>query len=169
MVQGGVDAHARIRALRPDRILIPGPPWGHAPAQTGRLLVQVERLEQLIAELLDTSRIQQGRLALQPEPMDLRELAKEVEFRLLTRIAVLLIEQVPSEVEKNRAAAHVLKVLDGQINAFANDALVAGDRGADKVRGQMQHRVGAKVGSQTLKIDKGFNVERQRTKPRKVT
>lgn len=51
---------------------------GHAPAQTGRLLVQVERLEQLIAELLDTSRIQQGRLALQPEPMDLRELAKEV-------------------------------------------------------------------------------------------
>ncbi len=51
---------------------------GHAPKQTSRLLAQVERMERLITDLLNASRIRQGRLELQPEPMDLRELAKEV-------------------------------------------------------------------------------------------
>lgn len=49
--------------------------------QSNRLLVQVERLESLINELLDPSRICQGRLDFQPEPMDLTELSREVLMR----------------------------------------------------------------------------------------
>ncbi len=51
---------------------------GYAPSQTGRLVAEIGRLERLIAELLDTSRIQQGRLELQRERMDLANLAREV-------------------------------------------------------------------------------------------
>ena len=36
------------------------------------------RLEELVADLLDASRIQQGRLELRPEPMDLAALARRV-------------------------------------------------------------------------------------------
>ena len=43
-----------------------------------QLLLGIERLETLVAELLDASRIQQGRLELRPEPMDLVELARAV-------------------------------------------------------------------------------------------
>ncbi|MBX6342462.1 MAG: HAMP domain-containing histidine kinase, partial [Thermomicrobiaceae bacterium] len=43
-----------------------------------RLTVQVGRLEELVNDLLDVSRIQQGRLQPQPERFDLTELAREV-------------------------------------------------------------------------------------------
>jgi signal transduction histidine kinase len=45
---------------------------------TDRLEEQVRRLEILIADLLDASRIQQGRLDIVPEPFDLAELGQEV-------------------------------------------------------------------------------------------
>ncbi len=43
-----------------------------------RLQVQMNRMEQLVADLLDISRIQQGRLDLRLEFTDLREIAKDV-------------------------------------------------------------------------------------------
>jgi PAS domain S-box-containing protein len=43
-----------------------------------RLRVQLNRLEHLVTDLLDASRIQQGRLELRPEACDLREIAREV-------------------------------------------------------------------------------------------
>ncbi len=43
-----------------------------------RLQVQVDRLETLVADLLDASRLQQGHLELRPEPYDLREIAGEI-------------------------------------------------------------------------------------------
>lgn len=42
--------------------------------------------------------------------------------------------------------AHVVQVLDRQVHALADDALVLGDRWADKARGQLQHRVGTELG-----------------------
>lgn len=47
----------------------------------GRLQGQLERLEQLVNDLLDASRIQRGRLELRPEPCDLREIAWDVLLR----------------------------------------------------------------------------------------
>lgn len=48
--------------------------WAYAD----RLQVQMSRMEQLVADLLDVSRIQQGRLDLRPEVCDLREIAEDV-------------------------------------------------------------------------------------------
>lgn len=50
-------------------------------AYADRLQVQMNRMEQLVADLLDVSRIQQGRLDLRPEVCDLREIASEVLVR----------------------------------------------------------------------------------------
>jgi PAS domain S-box-containing protein len=44
----------------------------------GQLRGEVDRLERLVTDLLDVSRIQQGRLELRPEPTDLAELARAV-------------------------------------------------------------------------------------------
>jgi signal transduction histidine kinase len=46
-----------------------------------RLQVQMNRMEQLVADLLDISRIQRGRLDLRPAVCDLREIAKDVVAR----------------------------------------------------------------------------------------
>ncbi len=54
----------------------------HSPARlvrfTRELDVQVRRLEELVSDLLDVSRIQQGRLELRFEEFDLSELAEEI-------------------------------------------------------------------------------------------
>ena len=54
----------------------------HSPARlvrfTKELDTQVQRLEELVSDLLDVSRIQQGRLELRVEEFDLAELASEV-------------------------------------------------------------------------------------------
>lgn len=55
------------------------------------LQTQASRFETLVADLLDASRIQQGRLDLVPEPVDLRPLADEV----LQRFAHVQIEEQP--------------------------------------------------------------------------
>lgn len=49
---------------------------------TGRLLSEARRLDGLVADLLDVTRIQQGRLEIRPEPTDLGEVVKEVATRL---------------------------------------------------------------------------------------
>ncbi|HEY8490670.1 MAG TPA: ATP-binding protein, partial [Dehalococcoidia bacterium] len=56
----------------------PEPDPARMGALTEQLELQVARLERLVADLLDASRIQQGRLELRPEPLDLRHLASEV-------------------------------------------------------------------------------------------
>jgi signal transduction histidine kinase len=50
----------------------------HIARYAGYLQAQVARLEGLVADLLDSSRIQQGRLDLHPEPADLAALARHV-------------------------------------------------------------------------------------------
>lgn len=51
---------------------------GRISDSVNRLQIQVDRLETLVADLLDASRLQQGHLELRPEPYDLREIAGEI-------------------------------------------------------------------------------------------
>ncbi|WP_164001199.1 ATP-binding protein [Pyxidicoccus caerfyrddinensis] len=63
---------------------------------------QVARLASLIRELLDVSRITEGRLKLEPEPMDLAELAREVAARAAedaARVGCELRLRIPASVE----------------------------------------------------------------------
>ncbi|MCY1017741.1 GAF domain-containing sensor histidine kinase [Pyxidicoccus sp. MSG2] len=63
---------------------------------------QVARLASLIRELLDVSRITEGRLKLEPEPMDLAELAREVAARAAedaARAGCELRLRIPASVE----------------------------------------------------------------------
>ena len=69
------------------------------------------------------------------------ELAEEVQLRRFAGIAVFLIEKMLGEVKEDRRAAHVVEVLDGQVHALADDALVLGDGRADKSGRQLQHRI----------------------------
>ena len=50
---------------------------------TSRLLSEAQRLDQLVGDLLDVSRIQQGRLDIRPEPCDLSYIVYEVADRLV--------------------------------------------------------------------------------------
>ena len=73
----------------------PVPPWLAAA------LRQLERVEALVAELLDLARIRAGRLALRPAPVDLAELARGVAERLrevLARSGNVLEVDVPARL-----------------------------------------------------------------------
>jgi signal transduction histidine kinase len=58
--------HRRTRERSPDQTVL-----------SNRLLGQIERLEDLVVDLLDVSRIQHGRLDLRREPSDLAAIARE--------------------------------------------------------------------------------------------
>ncbi|WP_083856751.1 sensor histidine kinase [Nitrolancea hollandica] len=72
-----------------------------------RLQVQVDRLETLVADLLDASRLQQGRLELRTEPYDLREIGGEILARF---------QDAPERTEHHRltldAPAPVIGLID---------------------------------------------------------
>ena len=51
-----------------------------------------------------------------------------MQLRLLAGIAELLVEQVPGEVEQDASSGACRQMLDRQIDALADDALVLGDR-----------------------------------------
>lgn len=56
----------------------PDPDRNRVETHLNRLWEQFDRLETLVEELLDASRIQQGRLELRPEPVDLVSLVEQV-------------------------------------------------------------------------------------------
>ncbi len=72
-----------------------------------RLQVQVDRLETLVADLLDASRLQDGHLELRTEPYDLREIAGEILARF---------QDAPERTEHHRltldAPAPVIGLID---------------------------------------------------------
>lgn len=72
-----------------------------------RLQVQVDRLETLVADLLDASRLQQGHIELRPEPYDLREIAGDILARF---------QDAPERTESHRltldAPAPVIGLID---------------------------------------------------------
>jgi PAS domain S-box-containing protein len=62
-----------------DRLLhTPATSPDHLLRLSGQLNSQVDRLEALVADLLDVSRIQLGRLTMRPESVDLVELARQI-------------------------------------------------------------------------------------------
>lgn len=85
-----------------------------------RLESQVRRLEILVADLLDASRIQQGRLEIKPESLDLVELSREVLSRFedspLRQPEHRLILDAPEPVTGNWDAARLDQVLTNLIS-----------------------------------------------------
>ena len=77
------------------------------------------------------------------EPLlgDALELAEQVELRLFAGVAPLRVEQALGEVEQQRGGPHVAQVLEGQVDAFADDPCVPRDRRADEIGRQLQDRV----------------------------
>ena len=84
------------------------------------------------------------------EPLlgDALELAEQVELGLLAGIAPFGVEQALGDVEEQRGRPHVAQVFQVQVDAFADDAGVPGDRRADEVGRQLQDRVVVEVGRQ---------------------
>jgi signal transduction histidine kinase len=109
------------------------------------------RLERLIDELLDVSRITAGRLQLEPAPMQLDELVREVVDRFLDQAAssgcVITVEAEPVVGTWDRAR------IDQVVSNLVANALKYG-------RGQpVEVAVGAKNGSAVLRIvDHGIGI-----------
>ena len=72
-------------------------------------------------------------IAVQPLLGDALELAEEVEFRLLARIAPFRVQQPLGDMEKERGRTHVAQMLQIVIDTFADDAGVAGLRRPDQI------------------------------------
>ena len=84
------------------------------------------------------------------EPLlgDALELAEQVELRLLAGVAPFRVEQALGDVEDQRGRPHVAEMLQAQIDAFADDAGIARDGGADEVGRQFQDRIVVEFGRQ---------------------
>lgn len=80
-----------------------------------RLQVQVDRLETLVADLLDASRLQQGHLELRPEPYDLREIAGEILARF---------QDAPERTEHHRLTLHAPAPVIGLIDPARLDQVL---------------------------------------------
>ena len=78
-------------------------------------------------------------------PGDRLELTEQMQLRRFAGVAVFLVEQVLGEMEEDGRAAHVVQMLDRQVDAFADDTLVLGDRRADEVGRQLQYQVRAEL------------------------
>ena len=65
-----------------------------------------------------------------------------MELRLLPGIAKLRVEQALRELVEDGGLAHPLQVLQAHIGRLADDAGVLRDRGADKIGGELEDRVG---------------------------
>ncbi len=86
------------------RISRPGTDPKRVTQIIGELQEQARRLEMLVVDLLDGARIQQGRLDLRPEPVDLASLAR----RLLTRF-----EQMPERTNRHRLVVQGPEMVTG--------------------------------------------------------
>ena len=109
-LQGGVRRWGEQQAGRPV------PPWLHAA------LRQLERVEALVAELLDLARIRAGRLTLRPATVDLADLARGVGERLrevLARTGNALDVEAPERLVLECDGPRVEQVL---ANLLANAA-----------------------------------------------
>ena len=60
-------------------------------------------------------------------------------------VAILVSDQVSREAEHDGGRAQVFRLLQCQVNAFADDPLVSGCGGAEKLRGQFQDMVRAET------------------------
>ena len=89
-------------------------------------------------------------VVLQPLACDPLELAEEVQLRLLAGVAPLGFQKPPGEVENHGGRAHLLEMLEAQVHALADDALVARDERADQIGGELQRRVVVERGREPL-------------------
>ena len=77
-------------------------------------------------------------VVLQPLARDPLELAEQVQLRFLAGVAPLGLQEPLGEVEDQGGGTHLLEMLEAQVHAFADDALVARDGGSDQIGGELQ-------------------------------
>ena len=86
------------------------------------------------------------------EPLlgDALELAEEMELRLLAGVTPFRVEQALGDVEEQRGRPHVAQVLQVHVHAFADDAGIAGDGGADEVGAELEDGIFVEVGCEAF-------------------
>ncbi len=86
------------------------------------------------------------------EPLfgDALQVAEEIEAGFLAGLAPMLFEQALGEVEEHGGGAGVGGVFETEIDAFADDAFIAGFRGADEVRGEVEDGIGVEGGGEAF-------------------
>lgn len=84
------------------------------------------------------------------EPLlgDALELTEEVEFWLRAGVAPFRVEQALGDLEDERGVPDVAQVREAHVHAFADNARVARDGGADDVRAEQQDGVVVEIGGQ---------------------
>ena len=104
--------------------------------------------ETLVQELGGPGAALADKVVLQPLARDPLELAEQVQLRFLAGVAPLGLQEPLGEVEDQSGRTHFLEMLQAQVHAFADDALVSRDRGSDQVGGELQGRVVVESGRQ---------------------
>ena len=89
-------------------------------------------------------------VTVQPLLGDALELAEQVQFRVLSRIAPLRHQQVGREFVENLGGPNVAGVSKCQIDGCADDSRVLSLRCAHKIGGEFQNGVVVEVGNQSL-------------------
>ena len=70
-------------------------------------------------------------VVVQPVTNDGLELTEQMQLRVLVRVAVLGLEKMLGQMKQNGVVTNAGSVDEGEINALADDALVAGTPRAD--------------------------------------
>ena len=149
---GGVEAHEVGGAFRVvgvehglDGVLIDefaSDPGGDSLARdVGELLVHELRREGVAAA---------DKVIVEPLAGDGLEVAEEVELGLLAGVTPLCLDESLGEVEEEGGLSDLVEVFEVEVDAFADDALVAGVGGANDVGRELQRRLVGELGGELL-------------------
>ena len=106
--------------------------------------------ERQIHELRGVGAALADEVIVEPLACDPLELAEQVQLGFFSRIAPLRLQQPLRQVKQQSRSPQIAGVHEVEIHPFADDALVAGDGGADEVWGQHQCRIGGEGRLQAL-------------------
>ena len=144
------------------------------PRALARMLRQVDRLTSLVNDLLDVSRIERGKLALRPEPVDLAELVAGVveDFRGQAPLRALSLEVPGAPVVARVDAVRIEQVL---ANLLENALRYTPEQSPVEIRlgqqaGQAQievtdHGPGIPLDQQPLLFTRFYRVRSDPTRP----
>lgn len=138
----------------------------------GRMDRQLDKLTDLIADLLDVTQLDTGALPLRSQPFDLDELAHEIadQLRLTTdrhRIVVESAGEAPVAADRDRTGQVLINLLCDAIlySADGTDITVTVIAGTDRVSVNVRDRgIGIPAGQQDCVFDRFHRVREARSK-----